>query len=64
MAGVLILVADDQYNLQASGRTITVGLITVAKDLKVSVLFDNETVGLKQLLVAFAGLEKDFGDSA
>ena len=32
--------------------------------LKVGVLFDDPTVGLKQLLVAFAGLERDWGEGA
>jgi hypothetical protein len=30
------------------------------KDLKVSVTFDDPEVGTKQLLVAFAGLERDW----
>jgi DNA helicase-2/ATP-dependent DNA helicase PcrA len=40
------------------------GLSGAGKDLKVSVLFDDEAVGLKQLLVAFAGLERDWGEGA
>jgi hypothetical protein len=28
------------------------------------VLFDDEMIGVKQLLVAFAGLERDFGEGA
>ena len=30
------------------------------RDLKVAVAFDDDTVGIKQLLAAYAGLEKDF----
>ena len=36
------------------------GLIGTGRDLKVSVAFDDETVGVKQLLVAYAGLERDW----
>jgi DNA helicase II / ATP-dependent DNA helicase PcrA len=39
------------------------GLIGTGRDLKVSVAFDDEEVGVKQLLVAFAGLEREW-DSA
>ncbi len=35
------------------------GLTGVGRDLKVSVRFDDEDIGVKQLLVAYAGLEKD-----
>ncbi len=37
------------------------GLTGVGRDLKVAVAFDDEEVGLKQLLVAYAGLERDWG---
>jgi DNA helicase-2/ATP-dependent DNA helicase PcrA len=36
------------------------GLVGTGKDLKVSVAFDDEEVGIKQLLVAYAGLERDW----
>ena len=36
------------------------GLTGTGRDLKVSVAFDNEEVGIKQLLVAFAGLEREW----
>ncbi len=36
------------------------GLTGAGKDLKVSVAFDDPEVGTKQLLVAFAGLERDW----
>jgi DNA helicase-2/ATP-dependent DNA helicase PcrA len=36
------------------------GLIGVGRDLKVSVAFDDEEVGVKQLLVAYAGLEREW----
>jgi DNA helicase II / ATP-dependent DNA helicase PcrA len=35
------------------------GLTGTGRDLKVTVEFDDEEVGVKQLLVAFAGLERD-----
>ncbi|HEX6088914.1 MAG TPA: UvrD-helicase domain-containing protein [Gemmatimonadales bacterium] len=36
------------------------GLTGGGRDLKVTVAFDDETVGTKQLLVAYAGLERDW----
>jgi DNA helicase-2/ATP-dependent DNA helicase PcrA len=36
------------------------GLTGAGRDLKVAVQFDDEEVGLKQLLVAFAGLEREW----
>ncbi|HEX5004799.1 MAG TPA: UvrD-helicase domain-containing protein [Gemmatimonadales bacterium] len=36
------------------------GLTGAGRDLKVSVVFDDEEIGVKQLLVAFAGLERDW----
>ena len=39
--------------------TIT-GLSGVGRDTKVSVAFDDAEVGVKQLLVAYAGLERDW----
>jgi DNA helicase-2/ATP-dependent DNA helicase PcrA len=36
------------------------GLLGTGRDLKVSVAFDDEEVGLKQLLVAYAGLEREW----
>jgi DNA helicase-2/ATP-dependent DNA helicase PcrA len=36
------------------------GLSGGGRDLKVSVQFDDEDVGMKQLLVAFAGLEREW----
>jgi DNA helicase-2/ATP-dependent DNA helicase PcrA len=41
------------------GGTIQ-GLVGTGRDLKVSVAFDDEEVGLKQLLVAYAGLEREW----
>jgi DNA helicase-2/ATP-dependent DNA helicase PcrA len=35
------------------------GLIGTGRDLKASVAFDDPEVGVKQLLVAYAGLERD-----
>jgi DNA helicase-2/ATP-dependent DNA helicase PcrA len=42
------------------GSGAILGLTGVGKDLKVSVAFDDPEVGTKQLLVAFAGLERDW----
>jgi DNA helicase-2/ATP-dependent DNA helicase PcrA len=36
------------------------GLTGVGKDLKVTVKFDDEEHGVKQLLVAYAGLEREW----
>ena len=36
------------------------GLTGTGRDLKVSVAFDDEEIGIKQLLVAFAGLEREW----
>jgi DNA helicase-2/ATP-dependent DNA helicase PcrA len=36
------------------------GLIGTGRDLKVSVAFDDDEVGVKQLLVAYAGLEREW----
>ncbi|MFL5530771.1 MAG: 3'-5' exonuclease, partial [Gemmatimonadales bacterium] len=36
------------------------GLMGTGRDLKVSVAFDDQGVGVKQLLVAYAGLERDW----
>jgi hypothetical protein len=41
------------------GGTIQ-GLVGTGRDLKVSVAFDDEDVGVKQLLVAYAGLEREW----
>ncbi len=45
------------------GGTIE-GLIGAGKDLKVSVRFDAPEVGVKQLLVAYAGLEREWEEGA
>ena len=36
------------------------GLTGSGKELKVSVAFDDESIGVKQLLVAYAGLEREW----
>jgi DNA helicase-2/ATP-dependent DNA helicase PcrA len=41
------------------GGTIT-GLSGAGRDMKVAVAFDDTTIGTKQLLVAYAGLERDW----
>ena len=42
------------------GSGAILGLSGLGKDLKVSVAFDDPEIGTKQLLVAFAGLERDW----
>lgn len=42
------------------GSGAILGLSGAGKDLKVSVAFDDPEVGTKHLLVAFAGLERDW----
>jgi hypothetical protein len=44
---------------QFGGGTIQ-GLVGTGRALKVSVAFDDEEVGVKQLLVAYAGLEREW----
>ncbi|HKV76108.1 MAG TPA: UvrD-helicase domain-containing protein [Gemmatimonadales bacterium] len=41
------------------GGGVIQGLTGTGRDLKVSVAFDDEEIGVKQLLVAYAGLERD-----
>jgi DNA helicase-2/ATP-dependent DNA helicase PcrA len=41
------------------GGGVIQGLTGTGRDLKVSVAFDDEEIGIKQLLVAYAGLERD-----
>jgi DNA helicase-2/ATP-dependent DNA helicase PcrA len=42
------------------GAGIIQGLTGSGRDLKVAVAFDNEEIGVKHLLVAYAGLERDW----
>ena len=42
------------------GGGVIQGLQGVGKDLRVTVAFDDGEVGVKQLLVAYAGLERDW----
>ena len=58
------LVKGERVRHRRFGSGTVQGLSGAGKDLKVSVLFDDEAVGLKQLLVAFAGLERDWGEGA
>jgi len=58
------LIKGERVRHRRFGSGTVQGLAGVGKDLKVSVLFDDEAVGLKQLLVAFAGLERDWGEGA
>ncbi len=56
------LIRGERVRHRRFGSGTVQGLTGVGKDLKVSVLFDNQSVGLKQLLVAFAALERDWGE--
>jgi DNA helicase-2/ATP-dependent DNA helicase PcrA len=58
------LVKGERVRHRRFGSGTVQGLSGVGKDLKVSVLFDDESVGVKQLLVGFAGLERDWGEGA
>jgi len=58
------LVKGERVRHRRFGSGTVQGLSGGGKDLKVSVLFDDVAVGLKQLLVAFAGLERDWGEGA
>ena len=42
------------------GGGVIQGLTGTGRDLKVAVLFDDEEHGMKQLLVAYAGLEREW----
>jgi DNA helicase-2/ATP-dependent DNA helicase PcrA len=46
------------------GAGTIIGLTGAGKDLKVAIRFDAEDVGQKQLLVAYAGLEREWEDGA
>ena len=48
------------FRLLRFGAGAILGLSGAGKDLKVSVAFDDPEVGTKQLLVAFAGLEREW----
>ncbi|MGH7561138.1 MAG: ATP-dependent helicase [Gemmatimonadales bacterium] len=56
------LVKGERVRHRRFGSGTVQGLSGMGKDLKVTVLFDDEAVGEKQLLVAFAGLERDWGN--
>jgi len=58
------LVKGERVRHRRFGAGAVQGLSGVGKDLKVTILFDDAQVGQKQLLVAVAALEKDFGESA
>jgi DNA helicase-2/ATP-dependent DNA helicase PcrA len=58
------LVKGERVRHRRFGSGTVQGLSGTGKDLKVSVLFDDDGVGLKQLLVGFAGLERDWGEGA
>jgi len=58
------LVKGERVRHRRFGSGTVQGLSGVGKDLKVSVLFDDAEVGLKQLLVGLAGLERDWGEGA
>ena len=58
------LVKGERVRHRRFGSGTVQGLSGAGRELKVSVLFDDAEVGLKQLVVAFAGLERDWGDGA
>jgi DNA helicase-2/ATP-dependent DNA helicase PcrA len=58
------LVKGERVRHRKFGSGTVQGLAGLGKDLKVGVLFDDPEVGFKQLLVAFAGLERDWGEGA
>ena len=58
------LIKGERVRHRRFGSGTVQGLSGAGKDLKVSVLFDDAGVGLKQLLVGVAGLERDWGESA
>jgi DNA helicase-2/ATP-dependent DNA helicase PcrA len=58
------LIKGERVRHRRFGSGTVQGLTGAGKDLKVTVLFDDAAVGLKQLLVGVAGLERDWGESA
>ncbi len=58
------LIKGERVRHRRFGSGTVQGLAGTGKDLKVSVLFDDPAIGLKQLLVGVAGLERDWGESA
>ena len=58
------LIKGERVRHRRFGSGTVQGLSGAGKDLKVSVLFDAAEVGLKQLLVGVAGLERDWGEPA
>ncbi len=53
-------VSGERVRHRRFGSGAIQGLTGAGRDLKVTVQFDDEEVGLKQLLVAFAGLEREW----
>jgi DNA helicase-2/ATP-dependent DNA helicase PcrA len=57
--------AGERVRHRKFGGGVVRGVSGMGRDLKVTVAFDDETIGTKQLLVAYAGLERDWeGESA
>ena len=54
------LIKGERVRHRRFGSGIIQGLSGAGKDLKVTVRFDAEEFGIKQLLVAYAGLERDW----
>ncbi len=54
------LVKGERVRHRRFGSGAVLGLSGVGKELKVSVAFDDPEIGTKQLLVAFAGLEREW----
>jgi hypothetical protein len=53
-------VKGERVHHRRFGSGAILGLSGLGKDLKVAVAFDDPEVGTKQLLVAFAGLEREW----
>ena len=53
-------VKGERVRHQRFGCGTIAGLSGQGRNLKATVCFDNDDVGTKQLLVAFAGLERDW----
>ena len=59
--------AGERVRHRKFGGGVVQGVSGMGRDLKVTVAFDDATIGTKQLLVAYAGLEREWeggGDSA
>jgi DNA helicase-2/ATP-dependent DNA helicase PcrA len=60
IAGCSRFVKGERVRHRRFGSGTIQGLTGTGRDLKVSVAFDDTEVGVKQLLVAYAGLEREW----